>query len=85
MNWIEIIGHVGAILSSAMFVPQVWKAWKTKSVDDLSLYMILLFFLSALIWITYGTALSLWPVILANGVIMFLCITLFYFKMTFKK
>lgn len=85
MNWIEIAGHTGALLSSITFVPQVYKVWKTKSVGDLSLYMMLIVFTSTLIWLVYGVALSLLPVILANGFICFLSLLLIYFKFAFAK
>jgi MtN3 and saliva related transmembrane protein len=85
MNWIEIAGHLGALLSSVTFIPQVYKAWQTKSVGDLSLAMMFIVFTSTLIWLVYGIALGLWPVILANGVIGVLSALLIYFKFTFPK
>mgnify|MGYP002783950153 CR=1 FL=1 len=85
MNLIEIIGHAGALLSSVTFIPQVYKAWQTKSVGDLSLAMMFIVFTSTLIWLVYGIALGLWPVILANGVIGVLSALLIYFKFTFPK
>uniref|UniRef100_UPI00404A90C4 SemiSWEET family sugar transporter n=1 Tax=Fulvivirga sp. TaxID=1931237 RepID=UPI00404A90C4 len=83
MNTIEMVGHLGAILSSATFVPQVYKAWKSKSVGDLSLAMILIVFTSTIIWLVYGFSLMLYPVILANGFIFLLSGMLIYFKFTF--
>ncbi|UII32439.1 hypothetical protein LVD17_01120 [Fulvivirga ulvae] len=85
MNWIEIAGHTGALLSSITFVPQVYKVWKTKSVGDLSLYMMLIVFASTLVWLAYGIALNLLPVILANGFICFLSALLLYFKYAFSR
>jgi MtN3 and saliva related transmembrane protein len=85
MNWIEMIGHVGALLSSITFIPQVYKVWQTKSVGDLSLTMMLIVFTSTLIWLVYGIALMLWPVIVANSIICFLSTILIYFKFSFAK
>ncbi len=85
MNWIEMIGHTGAVLSSITFIPQVYKVWQTKSVGDLSLVMMLIVFTSTLIWLVYGIALMLWPVIVANSIICFLSIILIYFKFSFTK
>ena len=84
MNWIDIVGHTGAILSSITFIPQVYKAWQSKSVGDLSLNMMLIVMTSTLVWLVYGLALNLWPVILANTIIFFLSVVLLYFKFTFK-
>jgi MtN3 and saliva related transmembrane protein len=85
MNWTELAGHLGALLSSITFIPQVYKAWQTKSVGDLSLTMILIVLISTLVWLAYGVALMLWPVIIANGVICLLSSLLIYFKFTFPK
>ena len=85
MNWVEIAGHTGALLSSITFIPHVYKAWQSKSVGDLSLAMMVIVFSSTLIWLVYGIALMLWPVILANGFICFLSAMLLYFKFTFPQ
>ena len=85
MNWIEITGHVGAFLSSITFIPQVYKVWKTRSVNDLSLTMMFIVLTSTLIWLVYAIALMLWPVIIANTIIGFLSLLLIYFKFAFGK
>lgn len=85
MNWIEVVGHTGALLSSITFVPQVYKVWKTKSVGDLSLSMMFIVLSSTMIWLIYGVALMLWPVILANGFICFLSALLIYFKFAYSR
>ena len=85
MNWIEAVGHFGAFLTSVTFIPQVYKVWKTKSVGDLSLTMMLIVLLSTLVWLTYAFALMLWPVIIANSIVCVLSILLIYFKLTIVK
>ena len=45
MEWIEIIGIIGAILSGITFFPQVYRTWKLKSAKELSLTMILIILL----------------------------------------
>ena len=84
-SWIEFVGLVGAFLSSVTFIPQVYKVWKTKSVNDLSLTMMFIVFTSTLVWLVYGVALMLWPVILANSIIGFLSSMLIYFKFSYSK
>lgn len=85
MSTIEIVGHAGAFLSSITFMPQVYKAWQTKSVGDLSLAMMLIVFSSTIVWLIYGFGLNLWPVIICNGIICVLSLALIYFKFTFKR
>lgn len=84
MEPIEIIGHFGAFLSSVTFIPQVYKAWQTKSVGDLSLTMMLIVFTSTIVWLVYAFNLMLWPVIVCNTIICALSILLIYFKFAFK-
>ena len=85
MPWIEYVGLLGAFLSAITFIPQVVKAWQTKSVGDLSLMMLLIVLSSVIVWLVYGFYLHLMPVIIANSIIFFLSILLLYFKFTFKK
>lgn len=83
-SWVEIVGYFGSFLSTITFFPQVYKAWKTKSVGDLSLSMILIVFISTIVWIVYAVALNIGPVILCNSIMFILVSILIYFKLTFK-
>jgi MtN3 and saliva related transmembrane protein len=85
VNWIELTGHLGSLLSSITFIPQVYKVWKTKRTQDLSLSMMLIVLTSNIVWIVYGAALMLWPVIICNTIISLLSLSLIYFKLTFDK
>jgi MtN3 and saliva related transmembrane protein len=85
MTWIEVAGHTGAFLSSITFIPQVYKAWQSKSVGDLSLSMMVIVFSSTLVWLVYGISLNLLPVIICNSIIALLSLMLIYFKFSFKK
>ena len=85
MNWIDIAGHTGALLSAVTSIPQVYRTWKTKSARDLSLTMMFIVLISTIVWLCYAIALMLWPVILANTIVGLLSILLIYYKFTFKK
>ncbi|MEI6088122.1 MAG: SemiSWEET family transporter [Bacteroidota bacterium] len=85
MHWTEYFGYIGAFLSAVTFMPQVWQAWKTKSVGDLSLGMLSIVFVSVIVWLVYGFYLQLVPVIIANIIVGVLSIVLLYFKFTFPK
>lgn len=83
-NWADYLGLFGAFLSSITFIPQVIQAYKSKSVKDLSLGMLLIIFASVIVWLVYGFEKNLLPVIIANGIILILSAILLYFKATFK-
>lgn len=85
MHWIDIVGLFGAFLSGITFIPQVYKAWQTRSVGDLSIWMLLIVLTSVIVWLVYGIYLNLLPVIVANSTILGLILVLLYFKLTFKK
>ncbi|MDP4149076.1 MAG: PQ-loop domain-containing transporter [Bacteroidota bacterium] len=85
MAWIEYVGLFGAFLSAITFIPQVVKAWQTRSVGDLSMLMLMIVLTSVIVWLVYAFYLRLLPVILANLLIGSLCLVLIYFKLTFKK
>jgi MtN3 and saliva related transmembrane protein len=85
MDWTEMIGLFGSALSSITFMPQVYLAWKTKSVGDLSLAMMFIVFFSTILWLIYGFGKGLLPVIICNGIICVLSVVLIYFKFSFPK
>ena len=84
MEFAEIMGHIGALLSSITFIPQVIKTWQTKSAGDLSMNMLLIVVTSTVVWLVYAFSLNLLPVIIANSIIFVLSLTLIYFKLIFK-
>lgn len=85
MEFTEIMGLVGAFLSSITFIPQVVLTWKTKSAKDLSMNMLLIILTSTIVWLIYAIPLNLIPVIIANSIILVLSSWLIYFKITHKE
>lgn len=83
---IKTFGYVGAFLTSVTFIPQVFRAWKTKSVGDLSIWMMLIVVTSTIVWLVYGFGIENGgPIIAANSIVLVLSLLLIYFKFTFKK
>lgn len=85
MQWIDYVGLFGALLSSITFVPQVVKAWKTKSVGDLSIWMIFILLGNVSTWLFYGVVKNDIAIIVANTIILLLSLLMLYFKLYFKK
>ncbi len=82
---IEIIGLIAAFLTTASFLPQVWKTYKTRDVSGLSLPMFLMFFLGILLWLIYGVYKESLSMILANSVTVVSAFLLLYFKIKYSK
>ena len=84
MDIYEILGLIAAILTTAAFVPQVYKTWKTKSVDDISLTMYSVLFVGLILWLIYGISLNSLPIIIANSVTGVLVLLVIIFKFRYK-
>ncbi len=82
-NWIEIVGGLGAICTTAAFVPQVIQMWRTRSAKDVSLPMYLIFTAGLVCWLIYGIALTAWPIILSNIVTLGLAFAVIGMKLRF--
>ena len=85
MDGLEIVGLVAAVLTTGAFVPQVYKTWKIKSADDISLTMYLVLFVGLILWLIYGIHLNSLPMILANSITGILALIVLFFKLTYKK
>ena len=85
LQWIDYLGLVGAFLSSVTFVPQVYRAWKTKSVGDLSIWMILILLANVSTWLVYGLVKKDIAIIIANAIILSLSLLMLVFKLSFGK
>jgi len=85
LDYIEIIGLCAAVLTTAAFLPQVYKTWKTKDVSALSLPMLSMFFVGVLLWLVYGLLLSSPSLILANSITLVSVLLLFIFKIKYSK
>lgn len=53
MLW-ELVGSAAALLTMFGFVPQILKIYRTESVQDVSLFMLLQFFVGIFLWLLYG-------------------------------
>lgn len=72
MSLISIIGLIAAFCTTAAYVPQVMRIWRTRSTADISLGMFALMNFGVLLWTVYGICIGAWPVIIANGATLFL-------------
>lgn len=81
---VELIGLAAAILTTASFVPQVYKAWTQKATKDISLTMYLSFFVGIVLWLIYGIQIESFSIILANSVTSLLVLTVILLKLKYK-
>ncbi|PKH49702.1 hypothetical protein CXF68_02880 [Tenacibaculum sp. Bg11-29] len=84
MDFYETLGLLAATLTTASFLPQVYKTWKTKSTEGLSLVMYSVFFVGIVLWLIYGIHLKSLPMILANGITAVSSLFLVIMKLKYK-
>ncbi len=76
----DSIGFLAGALTTLSFVPQVFRAWRTRSTGDLSLTMLLVFSAGVALWLGYGIALASLPMIVTNASTLALTIVLIVLK-----
>ena len=84
MQAIDLLGLAAGTLTTCAFIPQVLRTWRTRSAQDISLVMFLLFSLGVALWIVYGVVIQSTPVIVANGVTFVLALAILVMKLYFR-
>ena len=85
MSGVTVLGLVAAALTTASFVPQVLKAWRSGSSADLSLGMYGLFATGIVLWLAYGIAIRDLPIIVANGATLALVLSILVHILRFNR
>jgi MtN3 and saliva related transmembrane protein len=80
----ELLGFLAATLTTAAFVPQVIKTWRSRSAGDLSLGMLTVFTTGIVLWLAYGLALGAAPIIIGNVITLVLTGLLIALKISFR-
>ena len=83
MVWIDAIGSVAAVLTTASFIPQAWHSFKTRDVSGVSLGMYSVFTLGLALWLLYGVLLQSWPLMIANSITLLLAAAILAMKLRF--
>lgn len=83
--YVELIGIAAAILTTASFVPQVYKIWKHKNTQGLSVIMYLVMLFGVILWEIYGILIQSFAVILANIITALLLLLILYFRFKYKQ
>ncbi len=80
MTAVTLLGLLAGVLTTAAFVPQVVKTWRTRSTHDISLWMFSILVAGVIAWLIYGAMIGDLPLILANAVTLGLAGTILVFK-----
>ncbi|MEK7815451.1 MAG: SemiSWEET transporter [Pseudomonadota bacterium] len=80
----NLLGMIAGTLTTAAFVPQVVKTWRTRSTHDISLGMFALFSSGLVLWLVYGVMIDSLPIVVSNIITLALALTILYFKLRYK-
>jgi len=78
-----MLGLTAGTLTTVAFIPQLAKAWESRSTGDLSWGMVLTFTTGVLLWLIYGIWIDSLPVIVANAVTLLLQIGIVTMKIKY--
>jgi MtN3 and saliva related transmembrane protein len=77
----SIIGYAAAFCTTFALVPQVHKAWTSRSTADVSMGWISVLALGTFLWFVYGLMVGDGPLIAANGLTCALACTILALKL----
>jgi len=84
-NYIDLFGFSAAFLTTIAFLPQVYKTWQTKSAEDVSIFMLILFITGLICWIIYGLKINSIPILVANVVTFIFNFLILILKITYSE
>lgn len=76
---------VAGVLTTIAYFPQVIKTWRSKSVGDLSIIMLLTLASGVFLWFVYGLLIHSAPVIIANAVSFMLISIMVLLRIVFRR
>ena len=82
---IQLIGIAAAVLTTSSFLPQIVKAYRTKSMEDVSRYLMSMFATGTILWMVYGVYKSDPIIIGANAIASGFNFVLLYMKFAYRK
>ena len=84
-NYIDFFGFLAALLTTLAFLPQLYKTWKTRSADDVSLLMLIVFLTGLICWIIYGLKINSVPILIANIITFIFNLSILILKINYSK
>lgn len=82
---ITILGIIAGVFTTIAVLPQVFKVIKTKSAQDISIWMFVCLLIGVGSWTVYGILKNDWPIIITNGLSVLFNGIMVYIKLKFSK
>lgn len=81
----QLFAWVASILTTLIFIPQIYKAFKTRLTNDISMLMMILAVMGNTAWLIHASLTSNVPLIVCATLIIIMSIVLIIFKYTNEK
>ena len=83
MDTVMLLGLLAGAMTTASFLPQLAKAWRTHSTRDISLTMYVVFTAGIFLWLLYGIFIASIPVIAANIITLAIALVILILKIKY--
>jgi MtN3 and saliva related transmembrane protein len=83
MSFVSLVGFGAGTLCTLAYLPQALHSFRTKSVRDISLIMLVSLNVGLVLWVAYGFLIHSLPIILPNAVTFFLAFPLLIMKLRY--
>jgi MtN3 and saliva related transmembrane protein len=64
--FINLIGYTATVVGMCLMLPQIIKSWRTRSMGDVSMGMVVLFFFNCSLWLVYGFLINAMPMVISS-------------------
>jgi len=81
----DFIGFVAGILIAVSMIPQIFKSYKTKSVEDISFLMLIIIMFGTALWVIYGILIKSFPIITMDGFGFVVNLILIFMKINYSR
>ena len=85
MDSLDALGLIATCFTTASFVPQVWRTWRTRDVSGISLPTYVIITIGLALWLVYGVLRGDLPLTVANAVMVVLTGAITVMKIRFDK
>lgn len=85
MQLSDILGYTAATLTTASFLPQAWRTYRTKDVSGISLRMYTTFTVGIAVWLAYGVVLKEVPMMVSNSLSLLLACAVLAMKLRYGR
>ncbi|MHA1250802.1 MAG: SemiSWEET family transporter [Candidatus Helarchaeota archaeon] len=82
-DWLMIIGLIGVLMMNGSALPQIYKTYKKKQVNDMSIWRELMLLFGVLFYLLYGIGINNVVIIISNTLAMIIFIILVYFHIKY--